>query len=302
MESCREHEVHLPAAVEGVSSQEKTWNNGTHTVLASYGGHACERSFSLSTSHNLSLSSCMKLFYASNSRGDSFCSLDACHNVNEGLLLSSSYAEGLSSDPTLCIEFQQEKSYYKVAGKFMKNLRSALHHLHIQSSAALPAELTLKSSVSTDLQGNGYSSLDVAWSSIDSSFISRALFGSDGRRELVLQGSQSFWKATHVEVAGTTKYNGPKTFSFKLEHKFSKEDKFSVNVSSSCFRLQEASIMASLAQESRSWTWKYRKLDNNAHSFGFDWQFRGDADSVSSLSIEAGQHGVAVHGELSHCF
>ncbi|MCO5607845.1 hypothetical protein L7F22_062047 [Adiantum nelumboides] len=231
---------------------------------------------------------------------DSFCSVDTCHKLNEGSLLSASYAEGLSSDPTLSIEFQQERSCYKVAGKFVKNLRSALHHLLIQSSAALPAEFTVKNSVSTDIEGNGCSTLDVAWSSINSSFISRALLGTDGRRELALQGSQSFWKATRVELSGFTRCDAQKTFSIELEHKLSKKKKFSFNVTGSCCRLQEASILASLAQDSSSWTWKYRKLDNNGHVLGLAWQLRGDAGGLSSLSFEAGHHGIEVHGELSH--
>eukprot|EP00250_Pteridium_aquilinum_P011192 c19894_g1_i3 orf=518-1225(+) len=231
---------------------------------------------------------------------DSFCSLHACHYFDEESLLSTSYLEGLSSDPAVEVELQQEKGNFKATGKLEKNLVSGLHQLHVQSKAVLPAKLTLRSSVSTDLQRDGYSDLEFAWAPSHTNFSSRVLLGIDGRRELSLQGSQSFWKVIQAEASASTNFDAWHSFSFKVEQKVGKENKVSMHVTRNAFNVQEVSIMASFVQQKSSWKWKYRKVSEGEHVLGLDWQCKRNSDDVYSLNIEARRHGLAVNGGFHH--
>ncbi|KAH7433197.1 hypothetical protein KP509_07G058900 [Ceratopteris richardii] len=203
----REHEVHLPASVGGESSQEKIWDNGAHTALATSSGHACERTTSVTTSHSLWQNNCMNLNYTNSSRGDSLCRVHACHKFNQDLICSSSYAESSSGDQTLDIELQQEKKHYKMTGRFMKSLPNGVHHLHMQSSVSLPAAVTLQNSISTDFEQGGSSDVEVAWASNHSSWLSRLCVGIDGHKEVTFRSTQKFWKAIEAGVTASSDFS-----------------------------------------------------------------------------------------------
>lgn len=292
--------MHLPSGAIGEDSQERTLDDGNHTVLANYGGSGCERRFSISTSHVVGLNNNIKTQYVNSSRGDSSCSLYACHQFNEETLLSTSYMEGLSCDPTVEVELQKGEGKFQGIGKLEKNLVSGIQQLHIHAKAVLPAKIILKSSVSTNNQGDGYSGLKFEWASSFSTCSSRFLLDSDGSRELSLQSSQIFGEKTRSYLAASTNFNARRSVSLRVEQKVSEENTVSMNVASNGFSIQEASITASFSQGRSSWKWRYRELSEGEHVLGIEWQCKRKLDTVGSLSVEAGRQGIAVNGDLCY--
>lgn len=149
-------------------------------------------------------------------------------------------------------------------------------------------------------RGNGYSDLEFAWASSYSTCTSSVLLGSDGSREFSLQGSQRFRKTTLAELSASTNFDARQSFSFKVEHKVSEENKVSMNFTSNCFGIQDVSVMVSFSQGRSSLKWKYRKASEGEHLLGLEWQCKRNSDDIYSLNIEARRLGIALNGELCH--
>lgn len=295
----RDYEIHLYAGVGGGSAQEKTTDDGNHTVVACYGGgHASDEKLSLSTSHNLGLNNCLKVHYANDLRRDAYCSLHACHQFDEESFLSTSFQEGLCSDPVIEVELQQGKGEFKTSGKLERNFVTAHQQLYIQSKALLPAELIMRNSISTDLRGDGNLGLELASASRFFSISSSVLLGLSGSKELSLQGSQSFWKTTLAEVSAFTNFDGQQSISLEAKHKVGEQNEVSMKLTSNCFSTHEVNIKTSLFREKDSWKWKYRKGSADGHSLGLEWQHKITPNNFYSLNIELKRQGLMVNGEL----